>query len=421
MTTDCELLRRYAEQGDEAAFAEVVRRQTNLVYSVALRVSRSTQIAEDVTQGVFTKLAQQARLICRYDSPAGWLHTTARHRAIDAIRGEERRRAREQEAVTMQNDPMTPTANWAEIAPLLDEAVERLGERDRQAVLLRYFNGLSHQEVGATLGLSENSANKRIERALEKLRGYFASRGVKASSALLAASITANSVQAAPVGLAEKIAPASLAGAGGTLAGGASLAALFAFSMNTKTKAVLAVAIFILLALSLAIKLQSSNEQPPATVATALPPTKTMALPIAKVPAQVVAPTAKPAPVRSPTVEPPPTAAAAIADPRVEVGTAMNDFVRLMEMGDYANAADNYMQLPPNVSGQQLMEMMQQNPDFPNTVKMLIEATKAAQTETPEYNETGDLATYKLTQPTDNKTMVRWKKVNGMWRVDAFE
>jgi len=419
MTTDCELLRRYAEQGDEAAFAEVVRRQTNLVYSVALRVSRNTQIAEDVTQNVFTKLAQQARLICRYDSPAGWLHTTARHRAIDAIRGEERRRAREQEAVTMQNESTTPTANWTEIAPLLDEAVERLGERDRQAVLLRYFNGLSHQEVGATLGLSENSANKRVERALEKLRGYFASQGVKASSALLAAAITANSVQAAPVGLAEKVIPVSLAGAGGVGLGGAFLTMLF--FMNTKTKTILAAAILVLLAITLTVKLLSTSEQPAiAAVSTPVPP-KTTALPVAKIPAQVAAPVAKPAPVLSETVASAPTASTIPTDPRAEIGAAMTDFVSLLESGDYVTAADTYLQLPPNISGQQLVGMLQQNSDFPNTMKMMIEATKAAQTETPEYNDTGDLATYKLSTTTDGKTMVRWKKINGMWYVDAFE
>ena len=99
----------------------------------------------------------------------------------------------------------------------------------------------------------------------------------------------------------------------------------------------------------------------------------------------------------------------------------MADFAGLLESGNYTTAADTYMQLPPNISGQQLVEALQKNPDFPNTIKMMIEATKAAQTETPSYNDTGDLATYMLSQPTDGKTMVRWKKINGMWYVDAFE
>jgi RNA polymerase sigma factor (sigma-70 family) len=407
MKTDCELLRRFIEQGEEAAFAEVVRRQTNLVYSVALRVSRNPQIAEEVTQGVFTKLARQARLLCRHDSLVGWLHLMARHRAIDAIRGEERRRAREQEAVTMHHDPTTPAANWAGIAPLLDEAVERLGERDRQAVLLRYFNGLSHREVGATLGLSENAANKRVERALEKLRGYFASRGVKASSALLATAIAVNSVQAAPVGLAERVTPISLAGAGGTLNGGAFLAAFFSFFMNATTKSILAAVILILLALVLATEWQSSNGQSLSTGAVK--------------PARALDATSEPPPAESTGMEPPPADSTVTSDPRVEVNTAMEDFAGLLESGDYATAVGTYMQIPPNMTGQQVVEALQKNPDFSNTIKMMIDATKAAQAETPDYDDTGDLATYTLSQPTDGKTMVRWKNIDGIWYVDAFE
>ncbi len=99
----------------------------------------------------------------------------------------------------------------------------------------------------------------------------------------------------------------------------------------------------------------------------------------------------------------------------------MEAYASLLEAGDYAAAAETYMQLPPNMTGRQLVESLQKNADFPDTVKMLIEATRAAQTETPEYNDTGDLATYRLAQPTDGKTMVRWKKINGIWYVDAFE
>jgi hypothetical protein len=325
----------------------------------------------------------------------------------------------------MQNTPAGPMVNWEEIGPLLDEAVGTLAEQDRKAVLLRFFKNQSHLEVGAALGLSEDTARKRIERALEKLRAHFARHGVKTSSVLLATAISANSVQAAPVGLAQRVAPISLAAAGSTLAGGTFLATLFSFSMNTKTKTILAAVILILLALTCAIKFQSSNGQPlsPAAVEPGLPKAAT----VAEAPAQVVAPVAIPAPVAlsapvMPVVlESPPTATTIASDPRVEIDTAMNDFVGLLESGDYASAADTYLQIPPNMSGEQVVEAMQQNPDFPNTIKMMIEATKAAQTETPEYDETGDLATYKLTQTTDDKTMVRWKRINGMWYVDAFE
>ncbi len=426
MTTDCELLRDYAERKDEAAFAEVVRRQTNFVYSVALRVSRNAQIAEDVTQAVFTTLARDAGKLCRYDTIIGWLHTTARRRAIDAIRGEVRRRARELEALTMQNDPTTPGADWAEIAPALDEAVQQLNEQDRRAILLRYFNGLSHQEIGAVLGLSENSANKRVERALEKLRGHFTHRGITTTAAILAATIGANSVQAAPVGLVEKSIHVSMAGTGGSL-----LPALFIMSNKTK----IALVALILLALVATITLtMSSPSAPSVTPAPALastpaptpttrpsiqrPPAIPPAAPVAPIVAQVAMPTVKPAaPVEAVSAP----ASTASSDPRVEITSAMTDFVSLLESGDYVTAADHYLQLPPSISGQQVIESMQQNPDFPNTVRMMMEATRAAETVLPTYNDTGDLATYKLSPPVEGKTMVRWKKVDGLWRVDAFE
>ncbi len=252
MTTDAELLRRYAEGRDEAAFGELVRRQMDFVYSVAWRVTANGALAQDVAQSVFTQLTRSAAALAHYDTLAGWLHTTARHCAINAVRGEERRRAREQESAIMQTTSTTSAVNWKQIGPLLDEAVGGLREDDRQAVLLRFFQGSSHQEVGAALGLSEDTARKRVELALEKLRGHFARRGVTATSALLAAAISANSVQAAPTGLAESMTGASLAGAeaGAGLGIGVGVAAegifLKILLMSTKNKTLLAGAIILM-------------------------------------------------------------------------------------------------------------------------------------------------------------------------------
>ena len=159
----------------------------------------------------------------------------------------------------MNNLSATSEAKWDQLRPILDEAVSHLREGERQAVLLRFFNGLSHQEVGAVLGLSENSANQRIGRALEKLRVYFARRGVTISSALLAAAMTENSVQAAPPGLAGNAATTSLGGAGGALAGGAWLAVFFEFFMLTKTKIILASVVVLILLAALIIKLQTRD------------------------------------------------------------------------------------------------------------------------------------------------------------------
>ncbi len=422
MTTDSELLRQYAVQGDDAAFAQVVRRHTDLVYSAALRVARDAALAEDVTQIVFTKLARAARTLGGYQTLVGWLHTTTRHTAINAIRGEARRRAREQETMAMQNTMPVSEVKWEQLRPVLDEAVGELGERDRQAVLLRYFNGLSHQEVGAMLGLSENSANKRVERALEKLREQFARRGVTASSGVLAVAMSGNSVQAAPAGLAERVAAASLAEVGGTVAGGALGFSLLAFLMSTKNKIIVAGVVLLLLALTCAVGWRGSPDTSATSAESAPVPAKMPVKPAVAAPVQIAAPVVKPAAVvTAPAPAPTAVESAPAVDPRLEVGTAMKDFARLLEVGDYVTAANDYMQLPPNVSGVELVQMMQLNPDIPKTVQMLMESTNAAQTTTPTYNDAGDMATYELSPPVDAKATVRWKRINGMWKVDGYE
>jgi hypothetical protein len=92
---------------------------------------------------------------------------------------------------------------WNQMSPLLDEALATLGETDRQAVLLRFFENKSLAEVGSHLGTGEDTARKRVNRALEKLHRYFSKRGVSPTAAILAVAISANSVQAAPVMLAK--------------------------------------------------------------------------------------------------------------------------------------------------------------------------------------------------------------------------
>jgi RNA polymerase sigma factor (sigma-70 family) len=427
MPPDCDLLRQFADQGDEAAFAELVRRHADFVYSVALRVTCNGALAQDVTQAVFTTLAQQAGKLRHYETLLGWLHTTTRHLAINAVRGESRRRAREHEATAMQNINSAPETHWAEIGPLLDEAVGQLRETDRDAVLLRFFKNLSHEEVGAALGLGEEAARKRVDRALEKLREHFARRGVTASSALLATAITENSVQAAPVGLVASVTSASLAGVGSAAASSAILTAIF---MTTKTKTILAAAVVLAVVAGLSFKLgrttqPSSPAQPPALpetvaahpAAVAAPSIAVVAPPVAK----VAAPTAQPTLMADTNLATPAAEVVAPANSRLEVVAAMQDFVTLLQEADYTTAAETYLQLPPTVSAKDFMAGLQKNPDFPNTIKMMEEATIAAETFTPVYNATGDLATYTISPPVDGKSLVRWKKINGQWFVDAFE
>jgi RNA polymerase sigma factor (sigma-70 family) len=216
MQEDLELLRRYNAEHSEDAFTELVRRQVDLVYSAALRLADGdTHRAEDVTQQVFTELARQAQKLARHPALTGWLYTTTRRMALRARRTEWRREAREQEAHTM-NELLRETApgqNWNELRPVLDEAMHRLGDADRLALLLRYFQNKSLRDVGLALGLSENAARMRVERALNKLRVQLARRGVTSTVAALALMLTGNAVTAAPAAFVTTLSGASLAGA----------------------------------------------------------------------------------------------------------------------------------------------------------------------------------------------------------------
>jgi RNA polymerase sigma factor (sigma-70 family) len=210
---DMALLREYAANRSEDAFAELVARRIDFVHSAALRQVRDPHLAEEVTQAVFTILAQKADKISNKTILPGWLFRTTRFAALAQIRAEAKRRQREQEA-HMQTEIESAGADefWEQISPRLDEALAALSETDRQAVLLRFFENKSLAEVGAALKTGEDTARKRVSRALEKLRKFFAKRGVAATTAIIAGALAANSVQAAPTGLATTIAAAAVQG-----------------------------------------------------------------------------------------------------------------------------------------------------------------------------------------------------------------
>jgi len=220
MIPDSELLGRYAGTRSEDAFAELVRRHVNLVYSAALRqVNGDAHLARDVAQTVFTDLARKAGSLSRRESLTGWLYTSTHFAAAKMVRRESRRRQREDKFMREpipENEVgrVTPCApDWGEIRPVLDDAMHELKETDREAILLRYFENRAFAEVGAKLGLNENAARMRVERALEKLRAIFAKRGITTAAAL-ASVISANAVQVAPAGLAATLATTSIAAAG---------------------------------------------------------------------------------------------------------------------------------------------------------------------------------------------------------------
>ena len=214
MTPDSELLRRFAQTNSEDAFAELVKRHVNLVYSAALRqMNGDEHLAKDVAQTVFADLARKAASLVRRESLTGWLYTSAHFAAAKIVRGENRRRDREEKFMREPIHENASEADWEKLRPTLDDAMHELKETDREAVLLRYFENRQFAEVGAKLGLNENAARMRVERALEKLRDLFTKRGITTATAL-ASVISANAVQIAPANLAATLTTASIAMAG---------------------------------------------------------------------------------------------------------------------------------------------------------------------------------------------------------------
>ena len=209
---DHELLVEFARNGSETAFAGVVTRHVNLVYSTALRFSGNPHHAEEITQAVFIILARKAGKLSPRVVLSGWLYQTARLAAANFVKGEIRRQQREQESFMQSTLNETDAAAWEQIAPLLDEAMGQLGETDRNAVVLRFFENKTAAEIAATLKLTEAAAHKRVNRALEKLRTIFSKRSVTLSAAIIAGAVTSNSVQAAPVGLAAMVTTAAAKG-----------------------------------------------------------------------------------------------------------------------------------------------------------------------------------------------------------------
>jgi len=222
--TDSELLCDYAENGSESAFAQLVGRHIALVYSVALRVVVDPHLAEDVTQATFAILAREARHLVARAFLSSWLHRTASNQAAKLVRGEMRRRAREQEAYAMQTVSPESDLEWKRIAPLLDVALSKLAEADRAVILLRFFEKKTAREMGAALKLSEEAAQKRVARALERLRSLLVAQGAGLSTTTLGALITTQAVVATPLGLSTSVSAAALAG--GTVAGGLTLTTL---------------------------------------------------------------------------------------------------------------------------------------------------------------------------------------------------
>jgi len=253
MTPDSELLRLYARTRSEEAFAELVQRHVNLVYSAVLRrLNGDTHLAQDAAQTVFADLARKAASLSRRATLTGWLFTSAHFAAAEIARKESRRRGRE-EKYMREPDSQTPTdPAWEELRPAIDEAMLQLKEADREAILLRYFENRPLAEVGAKLGLRENTARMRVERALEKLRALLAKRGIATTSALVA-TISAHAVQVAPAEMVTALAATSIS------ATGAETLTLLKIMTATKLKLALGTLVIVGATTALVVQYQVQN------------------------------------------------------------------------------------------------------------------------------------------------------------------
>jgi RNA polymerase sigma factor (sigma-70 family) len=203
--SDRDLLRSYAERGDEAAFAQLVAAHVDLVYSAALRQVGNRQMAEDVTQAVFILLAKKARSLKPETILPAWLHRATRFTSLNAVKREKRRAYHERRAAEMSSYAMTSGASTQALAPMLDEGIARLNERERAAIILRFFERRSVAETGAALGISEEAAGMRISRALQKLRLFFRDRQLSLKPVEVGAVISVMAIRSAPAGLAASV------------------------------------------------------------------------------------------------------------------------------------------------------------------------------------------------------------------------
>lgn len=222
---DLDLLRTYRDENDEQAFTELVQRHVDLVYGLAYRSLCDRQLAEDASQRVFTIFARKGkRQTIRHVS--SWLYGATQREVKSMIRSESRRQSREREAFerAMLVQATGNHESIEEMSGVVSSALKRLSEKDQQALFLRFYEGQEFREMGVTLGVEERAAQKRVYRAMERLRSDLTKRGITATAAVFSSQLFTAGAIPSPAGLALTLSENALAAAAGTT----SLAALLA-------------------------------------------------------------------------------------------------------------------------------------------------------------------------------------------------
>lgn len=208
------LLQDYVKTGSETAFRHLVEQYIAFVYSVALRyVQGDRSFAQDITQAVFTELAKKAHKLPHNLMLGGWLHRHTCFVATSMTRAERRRRKYEKQAVEMNALDYETDENWKRLAPHLDDAMNRLRDKDRMLITLRFFERFDYRSIGESLGITDDTAQKRVSRAVEKLRASLLRRGITISTTTLLAALTGQIIFEAPAGVAATISAAALVSA----------------------------------------------------------------------------------------------------------------------------------------------------------------------------------------------------------------
>ncbi len=229
--TETNLLRRFSQEGDADAFAQITRQYAGMVYGTCLRITGNQEEAADAAQDTFFQLLKNASQVT--GSVGGWLHRVAIRRAVDMMRRNSSRRQREQEYASLG---ALETERWADVSPYVDEAINEL-DPELQDVLRRYFlEGATTSQIAASIGVNQSTISRRLEQALAQLRDQLRKKGILVAVAALSV-LLVQAAQTAPASLVLEL--GKMAAAASSAAGTATTTALAGLKFKLVAAAVL--------------------------------------------------------------------------------------------------------------------------------------------------------------------------------------